>query len=302
MEELSERRRLIEELRIWEKDVFAVTQKIVDQQAFCEGKAHFTAMLQDLPVRDFDRVLDLHISDDLGYVPKEIDAVIGQYQFNGGAVDALGALAICMSAHGDITDADGRRFQNVELSLFTHDYFDFLGAPDADLASFVRQGDWLGEFVEEGEISVDGMHDMLILASELYTVNREYRAFLVEDAGAEEVVARNEFAFARVVSNALVAVEFHRFAHALLPQLSLPREMIVVIGQHDLLHVPYTHYRLAANQKWSSNPRPDPHMAQVQQEALRSIANIAETTRQLETLNGHGGASRKVFGRRVSNS
>lgn len=71
--------------------------------------------------------------------------------------------------------------------------------------------------------------------------------------------------------------------------------MVVVAGNHDMIHVPHTHYRVKGSPDWKSRPAPKPEIAEMVDDTYRRLAEMGRFARGLGILTGSGP---KVFGRR----
>lgn len=153
-----------------------------------------------------------------------------------------------------------------------------------------------------GKRTVTGMRGMLRLSAKLVREDHHSYGYTVTEAGTDrETVSRNPLAWTEIVANAMIALEFHRFMHSLIPRLKVPHDMVAVIGNHDLPHVPTTHYRLNGYaQGWKLEPGPSPDVIKSKEEALRSIANVVQDARMLEHRTSPFAKPKAVFGRRTA--
>ncbi len=284
---MSERQRLMEEFRTWEKEIFALSEQIIRSRAFAQGKARLAEMLAENPCRDFDVALKLHLSDSDGDIQKTIDALFRTYAAGGNDPAAITGLGIDLSEHAQGGSLEHGYVQGVEINLYSKQCFDFLGSTDAELvAIYSTYGTpWQGGFEDIETADFDGMHDMVALERQHPVQGYERMGVVIENEGPDEQVRRSEVAYARTLANALVAVEFHRFMHDLIPHLRLPHNMVIIVAEHDMLHIPQTHYRAAGAPGWQMEPGPLTGTAQynqrVRDDARARAAEMAETTRIL---------------------
>ncbi len=285
-----ERVRLIEEFRDWKKTIFTITQEIVERRAFADGKDHLAGVLKDLRVRAFDAVFGLRISDASGDIQRATELMFNIAHHRHGAIETFTGLEIDLSVHERARAADGRFVQGVELSLYQRSTYDFLARSDAEIAGEYNAtaSAWQGGFDALESTGLDGMQEVLAVVHAIPRGDDYYYGIV------REPLDRDLVAYAEVVFDALIAVEFHRCMHDIVAALVLPQEMVVIVGEHDILSVPHTHYRRPGSPAWRSAPMRDPRMEQIRQQALARLAGIVETARNLRP------AGQKPFGRRTS--
>ncbi|MGQ3210970.1 hypothetical protein [Shinella sp.] len=255
----SERARLIEAFRAWKSEIFALTREIVAQRAFSNGKDELAAILKDLPVRNFDPVLDLRISDEAGEIPRTTNAAFRHAGYQPGMPETFTGLGFDLSAHERAVDAAGRFHQGVEVSLYNRGVYDFLAKTDAEIADECTAvgSAWQGAFDAIESAPIGGMHDVLALAGTIPRGDHYQYGFVTEVTPTGASTAAHEpLAYAEVVFNALIAVEFHRFMRDCLANLDLPHSMVVIVAEHDLIYVPHTHYRLPGPAAREHSPTP----------------------------------------------
>jgi len=294
----SERTKLIEEFRTWKSNIFNVTRQIVDQREFAKGKEHLAKTLKDMPIRDFDFVLDLRIGDERADVQRAISELFNAMEHNRGSIDQIVGLGIDISAHEQLGDARQGFTQGVDVSLYNRNIYDFLARSDEDIRRQCAAGssEWQGNFDEVGAALIDGMHEVLAFKKSIIRGEHARYGFVVQDAGTpNEKVGRDAAPYTETLFDALVAVEFHRFVHELVPRLILPHDMVVIAGNHDMIYVPYTHYRMKGSPLWKGRPTPKPEVAAMVDDAYRGLAEMAGLNRYFEKISG---SKPKIFGRR----
>jgi hypothetical protein len=261
----SERARLIEAFRAWKSEIFALTREIVAQRAFSNGKDELAAILKDLPVRNFDPVLDLRISDGAGEIQRTTNAAFRHAGYQPGMPETFTGLGFDLSAHERAVDTAGGFHQGIEVSLYNRGVYDFLAKADAEIADECNAvgSAWQGAFDTIESAPIDGMHDVLALAATIPRGDHYHYGFVTEVTPTGTSTAAHEpLAYAEVVFNALIAVEFHRFMLDCLQKLDLPHSMVVIVAEHDLIYVPHTHYRLPGSAARERSPTP-PSIRQV---------------------------------------
>lgn len=255
------RARLVDAFRAWKSEIFALTREIVDRRAFSSGKDELAAILKGLPTRHFDPVLAFRFSDEAGEIRQATNAAFRHAGYRPGMPETFTGLGFDLSAHERVVDAAGRFHQGIEISLYNHEVYDFLAAPDAEIASECNAvaSTWQGAFAAIESAPISGMHDVLALAAAIQRGDHHHYGFKFGIAtSGERTTVRDPLAYAEVVFEALIAVEFHRFMHDYLPKLDLPHAMVVIVAEHDLIHVPHTHYRLAGPGARERQPGPSP--------------------------------------------
>lgn len=257
----NERARLIDEFRAWKSGVFSLTREIVDHRAFASGKDQLAAILKDLPVRSFDPVLALRISDEAGEIQRATHAAFRHAGYLPGMPETFTGLGFDLSAHERAIDTTKRFHQGIEISLYNRGVYDFLAKSDAEITSECNAvgSAWQGAFDTLESAPIDGMHDVLALAAAIPRGDDYRYGFSTGVTAAGERTATSDpVAYAEVVFNALIAVEFHRFMHDYLPTLALPHGLVAIVAEHDLLYVPHTHYRLPGPAVRERAPAPPP--------------------------------------------
>ena len=295
----AERVKLIEEFRAWQRNIFNVTRQIVDQREFAAGREYLAKTLKDMPLRDFDFVLELRIGDERADIQRSISELFNALEHDRGTIDQIVGLGIDISDHEQLGDATRGFTQGVDISLYNRNIYDFLAKSDDDIGrEYARTASkWQGNFDEVDVALIDGMHDVIAFRKSIVRGDHSRSGFVVQDAGTpHEKVGRDAASYTETVFNALVAVEFHRFVHETVPRLVLPHDMVVIAGNHDMIYVPVTHYRAKGSPQWKSHPAPKPELAQTVDDAYRSLAGMAQTARKFGIFNA--GKSR-IFGRRV---
>ena len=294
----SERAKLIEEFRAWKNNIFNVTRQIVDQREFAAGKEHLAKTLRDMPIRDFDFVLGLGIGDEKADIQRSISELFNAIEHDHGTIDQIVGLGIDISDHEQLGDAKHGFTQGVDVSLYNRNVYDFLVKSDEDigLQYAATASKWQGGFDQVGVAEIDGMHEVLAFKRSIVRGDHSRYGFVVQDAGtASEKVGRDAAPYTETIFNALVAVEFHRFIYELVPQLTLPHDMVVVAGNHDMIYVPHTHYRVKGSPDWKGRPAPKPEIPEMVDDTYRRLAEMGRFARGLGIVTGSGP---KVFGRR----
>jgi len=295
-----ERAKLIEEFRAWQSSIFNVTRQIVDQREFAAGKEHLAKTLKDMPVRDFDFVLELGIGDERADIQRSISELFNALEYDRGGIDHIVGLGIDISDHEQLGDAKRGFTQGVDISLYNRNIYDFLARSDEDrrLQYAGSASKWQGNFDQVGVAEIDGMHDVLAFKRSIVRGDHARYGFVVQDAGTpHEKVGRDAAPYTETIFNALIAVEFHRFVHELVPRLTLPHDMVVIAGNHDMIYVPFTHYRAKGSPLWKGRPAPNPETARIVEDAQRGLAEIGRFARALGVFNSD---KSKIFGRRVN--
>lgn len=295
-----ERVKLIEEFRAWQGSIFNVTRQIVDQREFAAGKEHLAKTLKDMPIRDFDFVLELRIGDEKADVQRTMAELFNALEHDQGSIGQIVGLGIDISDHEQLGDAKRGFTQGVDVSLYNSNIYDFLAASDEDISRqyAATASEWQGNFERVDVAEIDGMHDVLAFKRSIVRGDHSRYGFVVQDAGTPyEKVGRDAAPYTETVFNALVAVEFHRFIYELVPRLTLPHDMVVIAGNHDMIYVPFTHYRAKGSPGWKSRPAPKTETARIVEDAHRGLAEIGRFARTLGVFNGD---KSKIFGRRVN--
>lgn len=257
----NERARLIDEFRAWKSGVFSLTREIVDRRAFANGKDQLTALLKDLPARNFDPVFTLRIGDEAGEIQRTTHAAFRHAGHQPGMPETFSGLGFDLSAHERAVDAAKRFNQGIEISLYNRGVYDFLAKSDAEITSECNAvgSAWQGAFDTLESAPIDGMRDVLALAAAIPRGDHYHYGFSTGvTASGGRTATSDPVAYAEVVFNALIAVEFHRFMHDHLPTLALPHGMVAIVAEHDLLFVPHTHYRLPGPTACRQEPSPPP--------------------------------------------
>lgn len=295
-----ERVKLIEEFRAWQSSIFNVTRQIVGQGEFAAGKEHLAKTLKDMPIRDFDFVLELRIGDERHDIQRSISELFNALEHDRGGIDHIVGLGIDISDHEQLGDAKRGFTQGVDISLYNRNVYDFLARSDDDIRHEYAgsASKWQGNFDQVGVAEIDGMHDVLAFKRSIVRGDHARYGFVVQDAGTpQEKVGRDAAPYTETIFNALIAVEFHRFVHELVPRLTLPHDMVVIAGNHDMIYVPHTHYRAQGSPLWKGRPAPNPETAGIVEDAQRGLAEIGRFARALGVFNGD---KSKIFGRRVN--
>lgn len=287
-----ERKALIEEFQNHKHSVFDITRKVIQQREFSDGKEYIRKHLLDFPCREFDFFLNEKFSDPNNEIQKTIDIILMRHKDN---LHRFSGLGFDLSDHAKSQDVSRVQYQGIEISLYNSNAYDFNSASDQELNKQCdsRQNEWQGQFDEVEEAYFAGADNYLkASATSKNCCDLNYGIASGNRSDGLIEYGRDPIAWTHIIFEALVAVEFHRFMHEVIPTLCVPHDMVFVIGEHDLLFVPHTFYRAKGSQ-WQ------PHQKVTSERADTSLAkNISDFRKLVSTSSQPNQPTRKIFGRR----
>ncbi len=238
----SNRDKLVGEFRDHEKNIFRITADAVRKREFSDGKNVLKNALLKGPYRDYDFILDEQFSDPQNAILNRIQTLLTRNEKSGSEYNGLG---IDLAEPSVVYNEGGKSHHGVEIGLYNKSEYDFCALSDVELNTQCDSPhrDWDGMFEDMEGADFEGAHRYV--EKEYSGPKPEGFAFGISAVDAEAgIFERNEKAWSHAVFNALVAVEFHRMIHNIIPGLEVPHDMVVVVGQNHLPFVPVTFYRV----------------------------------------------------------
>lgn len=307
----TQRKKLMEEFLAWKNEIREITRDIVERRDFAGGRERLGEMLRAQPVRKFDTALDLRIEDKGGEVQGAVIKALHAIAQKKASVEDIVGIEFDISEHERQQKAENGYSQGIEITCYSRAAYDFLSASDADIRGEcdASSTSWQGAFENIVSAGVDGMAEFLDVVHSIDNRGDYHNGIApqAEGAGPDEF-ERDPVAYAEVLFNALEAVEYHRFMHDLALRLVLPHDMVVIVGEHDLPHVPRAFYRLKGSQDWPAAPARESEEEKARrrkEEKEREHAEYLENMRKVDELfarmdaekNRKPSLVRRIFGR-----
>lgn len=238
----SNRNKLVENFRDHELRIFGITADIIRTRDFNDGKTRLKSELLALPCRDYDFILEEKFSDPENAILKGFQTLLTR---NEKTISQYNGLQIDLAEPCVVYNDDGQHSHGVEISLFNKSDYDFCTASDEQLSKECNSAsmEWDGCFEDMEAANFCGVQRYV--ETEYSGQKPEGFAFGISTVDASAgMYKRNEKAWSHTVFNALVAVEFHRMIHGILPSLEVPHDLVVIVGKNHLSFVPVTFYRV----------------------------------------------------------